>query len=115
MKNQNKDYIDKTINNLHKYKVDIEDFFLPQEHLMYVSPIDSYKDIVPSQYKNKIKSVIDIHKIVDEVWNNSTSDEIDCRGVLFLNKCHINEIHTNEDIFESWNKDKKFILSLRSK
>ena len=115
LKKENKNYIKQTINNLKKYKVDINDFFKPQEHLMYVSPIDSYTDIIPIQYKNKIKNIntINVDKIIDEVWNNTTSDEIDCRGVLFLNKCHINEIHTGDEIFESWNKDKKFIQMLR--
>lgn len=114
LKNQNGNYINKTMDNLHKYKVKLDRFFKPQEHLMYVSPFNSYKDIIPSQYnqtKNMINT-INTNKIVEEIWNNNVSDEIDCRGVLFLNKCHINEIHTNDDIFKSWENDIKFIKLL---
>lgn len=115
MKNQNKDYIANTFNGLVKYEIkSSNDFFKPKEHLMYVSPINSYPYIVPTEYKNKVKTTIDINRIVDEVWTHETSDEIDCRGILFLNKCHINEIHSDADIIRSFDNDRKFISSLRN-
>jgi hypothetical protein len=62
--------------------------------------------------KIKIKT-IDINKIVAEIFTNTISDEIDCRGAMFLNKCHINELHNDDDIIESNYKDKQFIKKLR--
>lgn len=112
--NQGSECLHKMQSELDKYKVVESSFFKPQEHLMYVSPIDSYKDIIPKNYKNKKIDAIDINKITNEIWNNTTSDEIDCRGILFLNKCHVNEIHMDNDTFESWKNDMKFIEKLRN-
>ena len=81
---------------------------------MYVSPIDTYPEVIPKKYKNKIKSTIDVNRIVNEVWSNDVSDEIDCRGVIFLNKCHINELHTGNNIIYEFNEDIKFIKKLRN-
>ncbi|QKF94188.1 5'-3' exoribonuclease [Fadolivirus algeromassiliense] len=114
LKNQSNEYLDKLQNNLHKYKVKESEYFKPQEHLMYVSPINSYKEIIPKEYKNKKINSINIDSIVNEVWNNNVSDEVDCRGILFLNKCHVNEIHTDIDVMESWKNDQIFIKNLRN-
>jgi len=114
MKNQKGNYINETLNGLDKYVVDSDNFFTPTEHLMYVSPIDIYPEVIPIKYKNKVNSTIDVNRIVNEVWSNDVSDEIDCRGVIFLNKCHITEIHTGDSIIEEFNNDIKFIKKLRT-
>lgn len=116
LKDQDDEYILGLQKGLKKYEVDEKDYFKPSEHLMYVSAITEYPEIIPKEYQGKIKKIktIDINRIVDEVWRKESSDEIDCRGVLFLNKCHINEIHPDNDILESYEDDKKFLKLLRS-
>ena len=115
LKTQNQNYIETLKNNLNKYAIESNnEYFKPLSHLMYVSPPNLYLDVIP-EYKNYNKhhdNSINIEKIINNIWNNSISNEIDCRGVLFLNKCHINKIHINENILESWNNDKKFIKSI---
>lgn len=113
MMQQKDGYLSNLIHGLDKYVVNLKDYFKPEEHLMYVSPVEVYPEIIPTKYKNKISSKIDIHKIVEEIWKNEISDEIDCRGVLFLNKCHINEIHTGNNIMDEWKNDINFIKKLR--
>ena len=102
---------------LEKYEVDEKDYFKPSEHLMYTSAITEYPEIIPKEYQGKINKIkiIDINKIANDIWKKESSDEIDCRGVLFLNKCHINEIHLDNDIMKSYENDKKFLKLLRSK
>ena len=112
MKQQDKNYLSKLLTGLKKYEVSESEFFKPEEHLMYVSPTSLNAYIVPEKYKGKVNDQLDINRIVDEVWTNTISDEIDCRGVLFLNKCHLNELHTNSDIIDSSENDKKFIAQL---
>ena len=112
MTKQDKNYLNKLLNGLNRYVVKERDYFKPKEHLMYVSPVSLHSYIVPKSYKGKVKDTIDINKIVNEVWTNNASDEIDCRGVLFLNKCHINELHNDIDIIDSFENDKKFIEKL---
>lgn len=119
MKLQNKDYIEKVHKNINKYQIQFKDFFKEQEHLIYVSPIQSYPDVIPSEYTKKLKNkefqeyYINISEIVDEIWNHNTTDEIDCRGVIHLNKCHVTAIHLDDDIEKSYEKDKEFITLLR--
>jgi len=115
IKDQPDNYIDKLSKDISKYEVKTKDFFVEEEHLMYVSPIQSYPEIIPSKYKKVKVDTINIKKITDEIFNNKMSDEIDCRGVIFLNKCHVNELHIDDDIMKSWDKDKQFIRKLRLK
>lgn len=115
IKEQPDNYIDQLSKDISKYEVKTKDFFAEEEHLMYVSPLQSYPEIIPSKYK-KVKLInIDINKITNEIFSNKMSDEIDCRGVIFLNKCHVNELHIEDDIMESYEKDKQFIRKLRVK
>jgi 5'-3' exonuclease len=116
IKNQPKDYIQKLQTNLSSYCVPFEKFFNPTEHLVYVSPVALYPEIIPEKYVNKMNEIqtVDIKKIVNNVWNNESSKEIDCRGVLFLNKCHINDLHIDHDIKKSNLDDQKLIELLRS-
>jgi len=116
LKDQPPNYLYKLLKGINKYEVDPKDYFKPKEHLMYTSPVLSYPNIIPEEYKDKLDQLhlIDMNKIIDEIWTSESSDEIDCRGVLFLNKCHVNEIHTNKDIIDSYNDNKKFLSILRT-
>ena len=117
LKEQEDGYIMGLQKGLEKYEVDEKDYFKPSEHLMYTSAITEYPEIIPKEYQGKINKIkiIDINKIANDIWKKESSDEIDCRGVLFLNKCHINEIHLDNDIMKSYENDKKFLKLLRSK
>jgi len=119
MKSQEQGYLDQVQKELNKYQVPFKDFFKEKEHLIYVSPIQSYPDVIPSEYSKKLKSEqykeydVNIVEIIDEIWNHTTTDEIDCRGVIHLNKCHVTAIHLNDDIDKSYEKDKEFLTLLR--
>ncbi|ARF09544.1 XRN 5'-3' exonuclease [Indivirus ILV1] len=116
LKDQNDKYIEKLEKEIREYDVEEKEFFKPNEHLVYVSPIQKYPDVIPKEYNKKINKIdkINIDKITNEIFTNNLSDEIDCRGALFLNKCHVNELHIDDNIKDSFDKDKKFIKLLRN-
>jgi len=110
MTTTDEDYLNKI--SISKYNVQKNEIFTPIQHLIYVSPVKSYPDIIPNNIKQKVMNsdfVIDTKKIVNKIFKDDTSNEIDCRGILFLNKCHVNSIHIDKDIITSWNEDKKFM------
>ncbi len=113
---QNDDYLINVQNNLDKYKIDINKFFQKEEHLLYVSPIDIYPEIVPLKYKKIIAKLkfINVNKIVESIMNSNVSNEIDCRGITFLNNCNVEQLHINSNIIESYNDDMIFIKTLKS-
>ena len=113
---QNDDYLINVQDNLDKYKIDINKFFKKEEHLIYVSPISAYPQIVPDKYKNTIKKIkfIDVNQIINDIMSKDVSTEIDCRGINFLNSCHVTQLHISENVMESWNDDMKFIDTLRN-
>jgi 5'-3' exonuclease len=115
MEKQDDDYLINVQNNLEKYKIDINKFFKKEEHLIYVSPISVYQQIVPEKYKNTVKKLkfIDVNQIVSDVISKDVSTEIDCRGITFLNSCHVSQLHISIDVMESWIDDLKFIETLR--
>ena len=108
-------YLDQVQKGLSKYNVSVNDFFREEEHLIYVSPISLYPDIVPEKYVNVSKKIryINVEKIVDDVMNENVSNEINCEGVTFLNKCHIGQLSVGDDPLVDWAKDKEFIKLLR--
>ena len=112
LKVQEDNYIEKLNKEIIKYQVNLKDFFEPEEHLMYVSPISKFPEIIPNKYKKAKINQINVDKIVDEIFTNNMSDEINCRGVIFLNKCHVNELHIDDNIMTSYEKDKQFIKKL---
>lgn len=113
LEKQSDTYIDKLYTNLRKYEVPRRIFFTPEEHLLYVSPSKYIKDILPKKYHNIVfdKSLFpDIDPIIDEIMKNNVSNDVDCRGALFLNKCDLKILKK-----ESWdNFDKLFLKKVRS-
>ena len=116
----NNDYFKDVYNGLQKYQVtDLKTFFNPIEQLIYVSPMTREMTLLlPSNYRNFINSddldpflknyFIDIKDIVNRFWKERVSDEMDCRGIPYFNKCIIKSIH-KPDIAE----DKQFLKAIR--
>ncbi len=113
---QKDDYLFNVQSNLEKYKVNINNFFQKEEHLMYVSPINVYPEIVPQKYKKTITKLkfIDVNKIVESIMNKHVSTEIDCRGITFLNNCHVEQLHISDNVIESYKDDMNFIKILNN-
>lgn len=111
-KNQQDDnYLKNIIYNLLKYKINMEDYFNTLEHFMYVSPTPLMLELVPNEYINFVQNsdyYPDFDKISDSlIYNHNDLKLIDCRGALFLTKCHfnINQLDLDEDL--------QFIRTLR--
>lgn len=88
------------------------DYFNCLEHFMYTSPVSLIPDMVPPEYQEYIeknKKVINYDKIIKEILKHKTNDEVDCRGVLFLSKCHLKAIDNHGDT----KNDLQFIKKLR--
>jgi 5'-3' exonuclease len=114
------EYFTNVFSGLDKYHVkNLDSYFNPVEQLIYVSPMtkDVLK-IIPSNYREYIESddldpflvnyFVDINEIVDRLQEHSSSNEIDCRSIMFLNKCFIKSISkpTSSD-------DKEFLKAIR--
>jgi hypothetical protein len=70
-------------------QVNFVEFMNTFEHKLYVTPINKQKNI-PEEYELFVKNekmFPNITKIIDEIWNNRGKKYIDCRNVLYLNKC----------------------------
>jgi 5'-3' exonuclease len=116
----NTEYFDDVTNGLDKYHVKkLENYFNPIEQLIYVSPMtDDVIKLLPSNYQKYIKSdhldpflanyFIDIKEIVNQLWNEKISKDVDCRGIIFFNKCFLKSITkpTRAD-------DKQFLKAIR--
>ena len=101
---------DKKLLYIENTKVNMKNYFNPYEHLMYVSPANEVLAVIPHKYHKFAKSKYypDINKIAKHVVNKKDNDDIDCRGIIFLNKCHIHDrVYTNKI------SDKEFIYKLR--
>jgi len=109
-------YIKNIQDSLHKYNVPRIDYFNCLEHLMYVSPVQMIKNLIPKEYEKMIKNkeyYVDLEKIVDKIWHANKTSEIDCKGSLFLTKCHFKAIDENLSVDESYKRDLKFIKEIR--
>lgn len=119
MKNKNKEpnYLLNLELSLDQYKVNVENFFNQIENLFYVTPIKYFYDKLELKYKKFVNDYpnyfIDIDPIVDSILYEKNSDEIDCMGALFLNKCEIKALIIQENVMDSHKKDLKFINDLR--
>jgi hypothetical protein len=86
--------------------VPMTDFFNPLEHQLYVSPAPFMIDMFPTEYHEFIEKS-GYYDVIKRVVANY-SEYIDCRGALFLTKCHLDIAET------SFNKDKEqLILPIR--
>lgn len=69
--------------------ISLDKFFTPLEHYIYVTPVNSWRDI-PEKYEKVGRMMVDLNDITDKVYNNEDTEElVDCRGEYFLNKCKI--------------------------
>ena len=103
----------KIFSDLKKYQVSEKNFFNPIEQLIYVSPMtDEIIKLLPSNYRNYMSNItdpffknyfIDIQDIVDNLWEQDVSQDIDCHSIPFFNKCLIKSLHVeiDDDIFLS--------------
>lgn len=109
-KNRDRSIIKGITNELTKYRVDKKGYFNCLEHLMYTSPAPNIKSLIPKEYRKFADSKFypDISKMAKDTYYNR-SKSVDCRGVIFLNKCHLVGVHTYKD----YNKDRQFIKTLR--
>jgi len=101
------------------YVADLSTYFTPLEQLAYVSPIvDNVLKLFPENYRSFITSheldpflkkyFINIEQIVDKLWSEKVSSELDCKGMAYLTKCIVKSMHrlTEKD-------DKLFIKAMR--
>lgn len=102
---------DKTIfaelsDEIQKTFIDEDDYFNAIELILYVSPAKNTMSVIPDEYRSFIKNndyYIDTEKISRSILKSK--HPVDCRGMIFLNKCHITD---NNDI-----NPVKFIKSVR--
>lgn len=100
------DLVNNITKELKKYE-DSKTYFNCLEHLVYVSPGPTIKILLGTDIKNS-ESDIDIDKIIDKIWTSSDNNVIDCRGAMFLTKCHL-KLH-----FETtMEQDLQFIDNIR--
>jgi 5'-3' exonuclease len=107
------DYLDNTSDYLdEKLLVDSKDFFNPVEHLMWASPAPEILDMIPDEYVSfvkKHKSIYpDVNAIADKIWSQKLNEEVDCRGMIFVNKCVFRAVEEEYPI-----KDNEFIEKVR--
>lgn len=114
-------YFDDLFNTLNSHLINkIDDiYFNSLEQLMFVTPNSILDDLAPKEYLPFIYNnnfYPNLFSIVDNIWSDilrSSSvpnNSIDCRGVIFLTKCHLEALNTLSD----FSHDKKFINSLRN-
>jgi len=73
------------------------------EHYLYVTPVNKHSK-VPEEYLNEIKNnnefFPNLDNIVEQIWDGiNTNQVIDCKRILYLNKCNLTGIK-----FISFNK-----------
>lgn len=114
------DFFKKTYKNLKNYQIDdLITFFNPVEQLIYVSPMtEEVLKLLPLNYRQYLTSnkldpflrdyFLDIHKETDKMWHEKIACDVDCRGIMFLQKCLIKPLTKNSTL-----QDKQFLKSLR--
>jgi 5'-3' exonuclease len=90
-------------------------YYHPVEQLIYVSPmVKEVIRLLPSNYRKAIKEkkidslFVNTHKLVDKLYNEKVSKELDCHSIPYLNKCIVKSMHKPDR-----NEDKKFLKELR--
>lgn len=86
---------------LKKYRVKkTSSYFSPIEQLIYVSPITpTTLKLYPAHYVQFLTSsslplflqnyFLDINQIVNDLWNQKVSTNMDCRSIPYFNKCNL--------------------------
>lgn len=85
------DRLNNIMNKTIRASVKYYNFMNTFEHKLYVTPINKNK-YIPEEYEKFVKNsefFPDINQIVDLIWNNKGQKYIDCRNVLYLNKCNL--------------------------
>lgn len=100
----NKDLLIKITEKPIEY-IPTKDFFNNITHLMRVSPAPYILDVIPNELLEFTKTYPypNLDNVVINILNNK-NDEIDCRGMIYLNKCLL-KVALQKD---AWT-DKKFI------
>ena len=106
--------------NLSEYRnIKLKDYFNPIEQLIYVSPLtNDIINLLPNNYKEFLTDkdldpflksyFINIKDIVKRMWKQTKSDDLDCRGIPFFNKCFVKPIIKND-----YKTDKLFLKKMR--
>ena len=104
-------FIDNITQKVNESFIEKINYFNTIEHLMYVSPQNVLLSLSPQIYHKLLQEheyFSNTGTIAKTIVKNSSSDVIDCRGAIFLNKCNI-----NESILPKIN-DSEFIKLIRS-
>ena len=114
------EYFNSMLDNLDVYQVsDLKSYFNPVEQLIYVSPMTpEVLKLLPPNYYQYISSdnldpflknyFVDIHGITKKLWKESVSTDVDCRGIMFFNKCFLKSISR-----PTMSDDKQFLKAIR--
>ncbi|BCS83328.1 putative 5'-3' exonuclease 20 [Cotonvirus japonicus] len=112
-------YFKELLSGLDQYHVKIKNFFNPVEQLIYVSPMtpDIIK-LLPSNYRSYLTSenldlflrtyFVDIDEIVERLWDQKISSDVDCHSIPYFNKCLVKTIEKPTS-----NIDEQFIKAIR--
>jgi len=106
--------------NLQSYKVvQLTDYFNPLEQLVYVSPLtpeilellpENYRKYLSSKLPQEIRNiVVDVKSLINLLWHEKVSREIDCHSIIFLNKCSLAKMNRPDR-----EQDRLFLERLRS-
>ncbi|AYV78455.1 MAG: XRN 5'-3' exonuclease [Edafosvirus sp.] len=112
LKDAKSDFLNSIIDDLVKYKIERKNYFNCIEHLLYVSPESMLLKVAPKEYHNFIISESkesNLTEVVDKIWKQNKNDEIDCRGIIFLNKCILKKLDEDKEKID----DMEFIKSVR--
>lgn len=93
-----REHKNKTILFIKNTKISKKKYFNEIEHLLYVSPANTILDVIPQKYHkyvNKIKYP-NIDNIANKIINGDTNI-IDCKGIIYLNKCHVEGLFEIDD------------------
>lgn len=102
---------------LPKYHVKkLSTYFTPLEQLCFVSPlVENTLKLLPKNYQEFIttnpfmkKYYINIKEVVNKLWNDKVSPDIDCKGIPYFNKCILKQLHRT-----TTEEDKEFLKEIR--
>lgn len=95
---------------VYKTYVNTQNYFNNIEHLLYVSPCREMIEVIPEEFRSFVKKDTkyypDISSVIKNITKTRKNNEIDCRGVSFLNKCHLRTLVTKVP-------DKTFLNDIR--